>query len=534
MRALLLALFALLPLAALPRPKLVVMISVDQLSMERLEALGPRFTGGLKRLRAESAWFSRAYHAHASTETGPGHSVLLSGSHPATTGIPENGWWDPATEKEIYCVEDAAEVLGSPKDHAGPRNFTATTLGEWIKSARAGRSFSLAGKDRAAILMAGRKADGVYWWNPSVGFTTSTAYAQALPAWLSAHNSALMAHLKANELLWSALDGKAHAAENLGGVGPQIPWGLPKMVKPAGIQPGKSAFQASPFFDAAILETAEALMAAEKVGQGKGTDVLALGLSATDYVGHRYGTGGPEMEDQLLRLDQHLGTFLDRLKKAVPSAWVVLSADHACGDFPERMQAEGKLPKDQTYRLDPETAVFKPLADHLKATFASERPLLKATEDPKHFHLNPAALKAAGLSRAQVQQAVIAWLKAQPFTETAVTKEELAALPMASLKGRDPEKLTMVERLRLSYVPALGGDVVAAAKARVLFIPLSFPANHGSPHDYDRHVPMAFWGGPWKPAARPEPACTVDLAPTLAKALGLKIPSTVDGVACKL
>ncbi len=534
-RPVLLALATLLPLGAQTRPKLVVVISVDQLSEANVELMAPRFNGGLARLLKEGAWFTQAYHAHASTETGPGHSVLLSGRHPAATGIPENDWMDTCTGRMTYCVNDPnSPVLESPKDVAGPSHYRAHTLGEWMRAAsRDHRSFSITGKDRSAILMAGHQADGVYWWNAKVGFTSSAAYLPALPAWLKAHDERLMARLKDQALTWSAVDGKDHSAEAPGGVGAGISWGLPKTIKPAGTEIAKAgAFQATPFFDEIILDAAETLMKAEHLGHGKGTDLLALGLSATDYVGHRYGPGGPEMEDQLLRLDTLLEGFLQRLHRAVPDAWVVLTADHACADFPERLQAKGLLPKNQSFRLDSRSAYFQPLSQHLKDTFHTTSELLSPTGDPKHVRFDAATLEREKIDRAAAQQAVIAWLKTQPFVEAITTREELMAMRLEDLKGADPTGLTMVQRIRLSYIPELGGgDVVVAFKPHILWIPHSYPATHGTPHDYDRHVPIIFWGGAWKAGHRESPVSTVDIAPTLAKALHITVPEPIDGVA---
>ncbi|HJV90515.1 MAG TPA: alkaline phosphatase family protein [Holophagaceae bacterium] len=535
-----LTLLAALLLIALPAftasapkgPKLVVVISVDQLSAERLEALAPRFTGGLARLLKEGVHFRKAYHAHASTETGPGHSVLLTGKHPGSTGIPENEWYDPALGREVYCVEDAASaVLGAPDANGSPKNFRAHTLGEWLKAADArNRSFAVTGKDRSAILMAGHTADGVYWWNPKVGFTTSTFYAPALPAWLRAHNEDLLARLKQRTLLWEALDGKPRLIEAPGGVGQGIPFGLPKTIKAGNTDVAKaSLFSPSPFFDEAILGAAEALIRQERLGHGQGLDLLALGLSGTDYVGHRYGPGGPEMEDQLLRLDLLLGRFLPRLKAIDPHVLVVLASDHACADFPERLQAEGKLPRDRAYRLDPRRAVYGPLNAHLRETFHLEADPVHPVADPRNLFLEGKVLAAAKVDPAAVARETQAWMRRQPFVLEAVTTAELAALPMDSLKGRDPESLSWKERLRLSWTPGLGGDVLSAFAPHILFIPLSFPATHGSPHDYDRHVPLIFWGAA-KARNVDRPVSTVDLAPTLAGLLHLKVPEAIDGV----
>ena len=534
-----LALLAALLLLALPAlagpgpkgPKLIVVISVDQLSAERMAILGPRFKGGLARLIKEGVHFQKAYHAHASTETGPGHSVLLTGKHPGSTGIPENEWFDAAQGREVYCVEDAqSPVIGAPDANAGPRNFRARTLGEWLKADNpANRSYAVTGKDRSAILMAGHQADGVYWWNAKAGFTTSTFYASALPGWLQSHNGALLGNLKSRTLVWEAVDGRPRLIEVPGGVGKGIPFGLPKTIKAGGAEISKSAlFNASPYFDEAILGAAEALLKAERLGRGKGIDLLALGLSATDYVGHRYGTGGPEMEDHLLRLDALLGGFLPRLRAIDPNVIVVLASDHACADFPERLQAEGKLPKDQVYRLDPRRTVFDPLNAHLRTAFNLAGDAVYRVSDPRNLSFNAGVIEAAKADRTALIKAAQAWMRGQPFVLESVTTEELAAFPMDSLKGRDPETLTLKERLRLSWTPGLGGDLISAFAPHILFIPLSFPATHGSPHDYDRHVPIIFWGTGKGPVS--QPVSTVDLAPTLAALLRLKVPEAIDGV----
>lgn len=534
-----LALLAALLLLALPalagprakQPRLVVVISVDQLSAERLAALGPRFTGGLARLAREGVHFTHAYHAHAGTETGPGHSVLLSGRHPAATGIPENEWFDPRLGREVYCVEDSgAPVVGAPDASAGPKNFRVRTLGEWLKEADPrNRSFALTGKDRSAILMAGRKADGVYWWHPKVGFSTSTAYGTTLPDWLQTHNAATLAKLQAKALVWEALDGRPRLIEAPGGVGRGIPFGLPKTLKAAGDPIAKAGlFQASPWYDATILEAAEALIGAEGLGRGKGLDLLALGLSGTDYVGHRYGPGGPEMEDQLLRLDQLLAGFLKRLKARDPQALVVLTSDHACADFPERLQAEGKLPADRTYRLDPKAAVFAPLNAHLRETFHLDADPVAVVWDPRNLSFKREVLAAGKADLEAVVKAAQAWMSRQPFVVASLPATELALQPLAAMKGKDPEQLTLPERLRLSLVPGLGGDLISAFAPHILFIPPTFPATHGSPHDYDRHVPILVWGaGKGRKVATP--VSTVDLAPSLAAHLGLKVPDEVDG-----
>ncbi len=187
------------------RPKLVVVIVVDQFSTELMQTYGPELTGGLGRLRKEGVFFTEAYHDHGFTETGPGHSVLLSGRFPAHTGIVENRWLDRATGRFVYCVEDpAARSLTVPgQASASNTRFLGDGLGDWLQAQIPGsRVYALSGKDRAAILMAGRQPTGVYWFTGPAGFSSSTAYATHLPAWLLQYDQGLSSRITTDSWLW--------------------------------------------------------------------------------------------------------------------------------------------------------------------------------------------------------------------------------------------------------------------------------------------------------------------------------------------
>jgi predicted AlkP superfamily pyrophosphatase or phosphodiesterase len=92
------------------------------------------------------------------------------------------------------------------------------------------------------------------------------------------------------------------------------------------------------------LEAAQALRDEFKLGDGEATDVLTISLSATDFIGHRFGTKGPEMCDHLLRLDDRLGVFLDSLDKVKGQVLVVLAADHGGSDFPSAWPSRAMTP----------------------------------------------------------------------------------------------------------------------------------------------------------------------------------------------
>lgn len=522
--------------AAPPRPKLVVVLSIDQFSADLLARCAADLPGGLGRLRREGVWFTDAYQAHGITETGPGHSVLLSGRYPAHTGIPENEWRDGDTGHQVYCVEDPRvhTVGGDPDATAASQVwFRGTTLGDWLQRQLPGaRAYGLSFKDRAAILMSGRHPSAVYWMNGAQGFTTSTAYANKLPDWLEAFDAKTRQAWAAGPVVWSAGDRAAfpaRGAESFTLGGETLRMGLPRKVLGVGdAVDGKfiDRFKATPCLDELTLQAAEALITNEQLGKGRSTDLLALSLSATDYVAHFYGTFGPEMADHLARLDAALGRFLDFLKTQDPGVWVALSADHGGSDIPERL-AEMGYPAKRIAREDWIPAADKALRDRWKL----DTPALLPGTSMDMLYLSAPAVRAAGSQDAAAAQAAETVKKldgvadAFPAFQLQQTEVDLRA---------DPATFTLAQRMALSFVPGRSGDVVVAWKPYIAWSAKGpYLEDHSAPWDFDRRVPLIFWG-PWKPAKRDEPVALVDLAPTLARELGIQPEEPLDGVALDL
>ena len=532
------------------RPDLVVMISVDMLSGEIMDRYGAGLPGGLGRLQREGVFFENAFHEHAFTETGPGHSVLLSGRHPASTGIPANQWRDRATGEMVYCVQDSSAVdFGEPSGKAGSSGirFKGTTFGTWLKDQVPGsRVFAISGKDRASILMAGPKADGVFWLQDGFGFTTSTAYARALPEWLAQFNKNLLRDLRDRSLIWTPMgptDGVTYPGHWMAGTVPVISQ-LPRLLQAPGFtmeakggylfketQDGSfwRRWRASPFSDDTTFDAAEELIRNERLGEGQTTDLLALGLSSTNALEHAFGNSGPEMLDQIRRLDRRLGQFLDRIQSGGRSVVMVLSADHGGLDFAERLQDQGIPAK----RIDIE-AWIKDLQSKVRNQLHLDKDLLLAGDDhdPDQLYLNPVVAQPLG-DRRELIARVINIVRSMPDIAVAASYDEIAALP--AKRFEDPREESLLYRLKFSAAPERAGDILLAFQAMVERggPPNEDPAQHGSAYDYDRRVPIIFWG-PWPGEHRIDAASTVDIAPTLAKELGIEPEERLDGVPLNL
>lgn len=531
--------------AAGPRPALVVVISVDQLSAALFDQHRGRFQGGLRRLVDQGAVFPNAYQSHAATETCPGHSTLLTGRHPSGTGIVGNAWYeaiDVGAKRELkrqYCVWDpGAPVPGRPDAPRGPRNLRVPTLGEWMRRAdRNSRTVAVAGKDRAAITMAGHDATAAFWWDDDRGFNTSVpkgATEEDRLEPVKAFNQALAARWAARLPSWTVADTRCNALSGRERYGALV---LDHALPPplARADPRGSAWQdegflrwlrASPILDELTLDLASRLVDRFELGRRGATDLLAVSLSATDYVGHVYGTEGPETCDQLAHVDRALGEFLARLDALrVPYA-VALSADHGALDAVERVAERGVPAERVTENLTAAANRALRARPDLRIDFD---PLVRAGDA---FYVD--RLGAGDPRRPLVVKAARDFLAARQEVAAAFTKQE--ALAARVPRGKPPDELTLLERFAESVDAERSGDVLFALRP---YLSTGAPrkrgdaiAGHGSPWSYDRRVPIVFWTTGGRHFEQSLPIETVDIAPTLAGLLGLRIPSGVplDGV----
>jgi len=258
------------------------------------------------------------------------------------------------------------------------------------------------------------------------------------------------------------------------------------------------------------------------LGRGSATDLLAISLAGTDYVGHSYGTEGAEMCLQLFSLDRDLGDFFGLLDRSGVDYAVVLTADHGGQDIPERLREQGFA---NAARVDPALSASA-VGKAVGAKLGLSGPVLIGESSFGNIYLDR-ALKPA--DRARALSAAVAAYHAHPQVEAVFTSEQLARTPSPTTS---PDKWTLVERARASYYKLRSGDFIVLLKPRITPIPdtRSYVATHGSPWDYDRRVPILFWRPGMTASARDTAIETADIMPTLAAMIGLPVQSgSVDG-----
>ncbi len=492
-------------------PKLVVVIIIDQFRGDYLERYHDQFVeNGFRLLLDHGANFTDCNYDYANTRTAPGHATLFTGAYSNGHGIVANEWWDPKKKKMVTSVEDDdTKVVGiaadQTKDKAGasPHNLLADTLGDELKLATQGKArvLTVSLKDRAAVLPGGFAADAAYWIDPKSGaWITSTYYRPDLPKWARDFNAANRA-AKYWDRDWKNANGDvlrstAHRKSKDG--------------SEAGFY---EVIGSTPFANEYELEFAKELVVYENLGAGQATDLLSISLSPNDILGHQVGPDSPEMAAMALALDRELADFFTFLGHQVGLAdlWIALSADHGVSALPD---AAMKL-RIPAGNLDAKKLEAQ-INNALTATFSHTASYIKL--DYPDAWLDQEAFTAAHVKEHDAETAVGESMK-QAGLRDYFTKSQLA-------EGEVPDT-ALGKKFLHSYSPEGGWYVMGVPE--IYTVGSSKGTDHASPYTYDTHVPLAFYGLPFRPGTYRTHAEPVDLAVTLASLLGINAPTHAVG-----
>jgi hypothetical protein len=474
-----------------PDATLVVVITVDQLRQEYLDRFATQFTGGFKRFLGSGAVFTNAFHDHATTETAPGHSTILSGRFPRSTGIVRNN---------AGIQEVRAPLVGGPGQGASPFRFRGSTLVDWLRLRDPrSRALSVSYKDRGAILPIGRPPEDVYWYSAHDGrFTTSTYYRDTLPSWVQRFNAERRPHRLAGRAWASSHDDTAFS------------YSLPDdTVRAIAAVPG------TPWMDELTLDLAMIGVRELQLGAGPQTDVLSISLSAMDLIGHRFGPDTKEIYDHLFRVDRALGVFLDSLfaLRDPIRMLVVLTSDHGVAPLPERHfagRAEGYGRVDLSDLVSGVvSALFRRGAD--SSAFDFEYGMV---------FLNRNALASARVNADSLLNTFVAEARRRPGV--------LRVDKVADLARADTTRDVIARRWYHALPPDLPVAAVITLQPYFYYSNITYHT-HGTPHDYDAKVPIVLIGPSFRTGRYSDMVRVVDIAPTLAHVLGVVPTEILDG-----
>ena len=505
-------------------PRLVLVVSIDQMRFDYLTRFDALYTAGLRTLLDRGAVFTDAKYRHASTETGPGHSVILSGRHPSHSGIVANEWYDSYLAKTINVVDDPAQIaIGGSGRAASPANVIGFTVGDVLKvRSPQSRVIGVSMKDRSAVLMGGRRADAAYWFENAGGnFITSSYYARAAPAWLTEWNSKRSVDRFHGQVWNRLLDDVSlydkHAGKDaIDGERDRKDTTFPHRFTAAPPQADHYVeLRRTPFSDDVVLDFALEAMKQHQLGSDATTDILAVGFSATDGVGHAYGPDSHEVMDLLLRLDLLMGRFFKEVdsRVGVGNTLVVLSSDHGVRTLVEVAQNRG----EQAQRVAPKvlqsavTTAFEkrfPGVTGLISSFAID------------FYLNEEVMARHKLNRKEVEETAVSALVGTGLVEKVYTHDDLTS----TLPSPDP----FLPLFRNAFYQPRSPHLNVLLKKNVYMNASAGGTSHGSAYDFDRHIPVVFMGKNVPPGRHATPSGPEDIAPTLAHMLGLEFPRERD------
>jgi predicted AlkP superfamily pyrophosphatase or phosphodiesterase len=534
------------------RPRLVLLIVVDQFRYDYLERFGDLFgPNGFRRLLRDGALWTLANYDHFPTYTAPGHGTMMTGAFPAESGIIGNEWIDRASGKRISSVSDeTVKLLGSGDPNEGassPRRLVSSTVGDELKLVTNDRSkvIGISVKDRSSILPAGRHADAAYWLSNTGTMASSTYYFEQLPAWVAAFNSTKPAD-KYFGAKWERLLSEDEYTKRAGPDSP--PWetvssttgdtnAFPHTITGGQKAPNLSFYNAldhSPFSnDLLVSFTLEAIVK-EQLGHDDDPDVLTISFSANDYVGHRYGPYSQEAMDAALRIDRQIATLLDFVQARVglSNTLIAFTADHGVSPIPEQAATLGlgggrvktsdilaAIHAAMSARYNPQGKSPDPSADYiLKYNYWG---VVTEAFINGNIYFNYDALKRDNVDLDEISSVVAAAALKIPGVARSFTRAQL-------LRGATSITDPVERRVVHGFSPTRSGDVVMIAEP-YKYLGDTITATHGSPYSYDTHVPVIIMGAGIIPGRYLEPATPADIAPTLSALLRITAPTSATG-----
>jgi predicted AlkP superfamily pyrophosphatase or phosphodiesterase len=494
------------------KPKLVVLIVLDQFRYDFLVRHRHLFQGGLKRLTEGGAVFSNAHYDHFPTVTAVGHSTILSGALPSITGIVENEWWDPTARtpedklgSDITSVQDIGTTLLGAGDTkrigASPRRLLASTIGDELRMASPeSKTIGISLKDRSAILPLGHSANAAYWFDSRSGSFVSSSYyfdsGKGLPEWVAKYNAGRPADRWVGKP-WLPID---------------EPNGKPLLTLPSPLGPKYyEELTYTTFGNDLLEEFAERVLLEEKLGKDEITDLFTVSFSSNDLVGHRYGPDSPHVEDVTVRTDRLLAKLFALVDREVglKDTVIILTSDHGIAPMPEALERVrmpgGRIPKQTLIDY-----VDKALSEHFKVPGK-----YVAGKGVRSMYLNEFFLQQQKLSVQEAERVAAVALRRYPHIYRVYTRTDL----LANRVGNDP----IDQRVRNGFYPSRSGHLFVIADPYYTFGTTGI--DHGSPFNYDTSVPIVFWGLGVKPGTYPQYVRVNDIAPTLATMLELPMPS---------
>jgi len=493
-------------------PRLVVLLVVDQLRADYVDKLQHQWTSGLHRLVAEGAWFRQAEYPYFNAATCAGHASVSTGTTPAIHGMILNQWWDRDSQSSVACADDASVKIisyGNPVAVAGESaaRLLAPTLADELRAqlSPAARVIAFSLKARSAVTLGGQHPDAVAWFADQRAWVTSTAFSPGPVPEVADFISHHPVEQDFGKVWDRTLPKNVYLYEDpaVGIIGgPEVTTGFPHIVR------NYAHWQSSPYADEYLAQMALDVATRMRLGAAGRTDMIAIGFSTLDFVGHSYGPNSHEIQDVLIRLDRALGGFFAGVDRLVGSGnyVVALTGDHGVAPVPERARLfgldSGRVPGLAIVSAGEQAAV-RALG---RGKYVSRLELPDLYFEPGVYdklRRQPSALES-------VRDAI----KSVTGVTTTYTRDEIE-------QGRFGED-AVGRQIANGHLAARSGDITVVLRPYWMTAPAG--TTHGTGYSYDTRVPLLMMGKGIRRGEYLAPASPLDIAPTLAFLAGITLP----------
>lgn len=509
-------------------PKLVVGIVVDQMRFDYLTRFWDRYSeDGFKRMVNKGFSAKNHHFNYIPTSTGPGHASVYTGTTPSIHGILGNDWYDKYAQEMVYCVGDETYTAFGTENKRGmaPTRMLTTTITDQLRIHYQFRSkvIAMSIKDRGAVLPGGHSANAAYWFEGgSTGdWISSTYYMDELPEWVQKFNRSKA--VERYKKTWNTLepvqtyvesgsDRNTYEGLSKGETHSGFPHEIDKVWNENGLF---SSLSATPFGNSILTDFALEAIEKEELGADSIPDFLAISYSSTDYVGHKYGVNSVEVQDTYMRLDLELTRLFKYLDQQVGEGkyLVFLTADHGAVHAPVFL-SEHKIPSGYVDMKDLEGALNEMVATHYGIGNLIEK------RNYNELFLDHELIQELGLDLRTVRENIADMVIRLEYVEQVFTAHELERLGTAD---------RIKELVRNGHNAKRSGDIIFTMQPAYISYSRT-GSTHGSPHIYDTHVPLLFYGtGIPEGSSTPERTEIPDIAPTLAVLLGVGMPNGTTG-----
>lgn len=509
------------------RPRLVVAIVIDQFAYSYLRTLACQLRHGFKFLLRHGVVYENAYFPHAMPSTAPGHTGLNTGTTASYHGIISNGWFDTSNNNDISADDDSTPVinpLGGVYDYGkGPSNIMVDGITDQFalnwQPDNDYLSYSISIKSRAAICTANKMGHAIWLDDKTGQFTSSTAYFETLPSWLTQFNRQRSVR-RLNSVQWPLFYPRNSPAYKfkfidnyqfsnrpsiIGKTNP-IDWNSDKPLK---------LFDRTPAANQLLFDCAVQCIKSNIDRSSCNNLFVWLCLSPLDMIGHDYGPYSREAIDMIYHLDSQLQRFMDAVACYLERTDVlfVLTADHGVSPIPELLNEQGYKPAQ---RINTAT-IIQEINQQLNNSFGLEGLIVSC--HAAQFYLDSAKIKSLS---AEKQKEIF------NFTQTAIGtyKGIKRVWTYKELDKAWPQPDQIESFYKNQLYPGRSGDFIIQPQPYCILDEFDTGTGHRTPYESDTHVPLILYQKHnIEKRVIYEKVWTLQLANSLAHILGIQKPS---------